>query len=270
MNRQGHESASFFIGPEVEHTPANSKRTLFVVGQQPVGEIERLARHNRTPHIFMGANHSFDAGDGTDGYWDHAITALLDKGFWVTLDYPAHTHSTVLKMLNPGIWQSRIFVPLLRVPVPHIETSNPNLTLKIDDIDFAATNPGVWCFAYHELTDSNRFTDWRDYADDSIVQGLEVAAPPTPKKPEPKPTIEPVSEPEPVIEKNDNEAGLDVQGPSVLQSENAQEKTEEVEAPSLDQILEQIVDTSVDTAESADLPATEVPKEKKSAPKKAK
>ena len=30
MNRDGHKGVTFFIGPEVEHTPAYSKRTLFV------------------------------------------------------------------------------------------------------------------------------------------------------------------------------------------------------------------------------------------------
>jgi hypothetical protein len=116
----------------------------------------------------MGANHSFNA-ELKDTYWDQVITALLDKGYWVTLDYQAHEHSVVLKMLNPGVWQCRTFVPLLGVRIPHIQTSNPNLTVKIDDVDFKATNPGVWCMHFHEVTDSNRFTDWQDYESDEVV-----------------------------------------------------------------------------------------------------
>ena len=170
MNRDGHKDVAFFIGGEVEHTPAFNKKTLFVVGKQDVTEIEKHARANKTPHIFMGANHSFnvDPSDGTL-YWDNTITALLDKGFWVTLDYQAHQHENVLKMLNPGVWQSRMFVPLLSVRIPNIETSSPNLTVKIDDVDFKATNRGVWCMHFHEVTDSNRFTDWQDYESDSVV-----------------------------------------------------------------------------------------------------
>ena len=170
MNRDGHKDVTFFVGPEVEHTPAYSKRTLFVVGKQDVSEIEKQARANKTPHIFMGANHSFSV-DPTDGslYWDKTITALLDKGFWVTLDYQAHEHKNVLMMLNAGIWQSRLFVPLLSVRIPSIETSSPNLTVKIDDVDFKATNRGVWCMHFHEVTDSNRFTDWQDYETDLVI-----------------------------------------------------------------------------------------------------
>ena len=175
MNRDGHKDVTFFIGPEVEHTPAYSKRTLFVVGKPSVEEILKQAKDNRVTHVFMGANHSFNV-DPTDGtlYWDKTITALLDRSFWVTLDYQAHEHKNVLMMLNAGIWQSRLFVPLLGVRIPNIETSSPNLTVKIDDVDFKATNRGVWCMSYHEVTDSNRFTDWQDYESDATIQTVAV------------------------------------------------------------------------------------------------
>lgn len=181
MNRDGHQERSFFIGPEVEHTPAYSKKTLFVAGIHPEHDadlIERLAREYKTPHIFLGANHSFDATHYTEYFgktWNDLVTRLLDRGFWVSLDYPAHQHETVLKMFTPGVWQSRQFVPLLSVRIPKIQTSSPNLTVKIDDIDFKATNPGVWCMHFHEVTDSNRFTDWQDYGTDMVLSEDQIA-----------------------------------------------------------------------------------------------
>lgn len=170
MKRDGHENIAFFIGPEVEHTPAYSKKTLFVVGKQDLDTILNLAREHKVSHVFMGANHSFDV-DPTDTtfYWDKTITALLDRGYWVTLDYPAHQHAAVLNMLNKGVWQSRTFVPMLGVRIPKVQTSSLNLIVKIDDIDFKATNPGVWCMHFHEVTDSNRFTDWQEYGSDVVI-----------------------------------------------------------------------------------------------------
>ncbi len=179
MNRDGHKDVIFFVGGEVEKTPAFSKKTLFVVGIQDVATVERLAREHKTPHVFLGANHSFDATHYTDYFgktWEDLVTRLLDRGFWVTLDYPAHQHETVLKMFSPGIWQSRQFVPLLSVRIPKVQTSSPNLTVKIDDIDFKATNPGVWCMHFHEVTDSNRFTDWQDYGTDLVLTEDQVAS----------------------------------------------------------------------------------------------
>lgn len=172
MNRQGHENAVFFIGSEVEHTPANSKKTLFVVGRPALNEIESIASKNRVTHIFMGANHSFSILDNDPEwyYWNDTITRLLDLGYWVTLDYEAHLHVEVLKMFTPGVWQSRLFVPLLSVRIPKVQTSSPNLTIKIDDVDFRATNAGVWCLHHHEITDSNRFTDWQEYEADSLIE----------------------------------------------------------------------------------------------------
>jgi hypothetical protein len=151
-----------------------------------------MAKEYKTPHVFMGANHSFSA-TSEDPYWDQVITTLLDKGFWVTLDYQAHEHETVLKMLNPGVWQCRTFVPLLGVRIPKVQNSSPNLTIKIDDIDFNATNPGVWCLHHHEITDSNRFTDWNEYSTDEVVSAMVGGAP--------NPVLQvPITSPAPVIE----------------------------------------------------------------------
>lgn len=186
--RNGHQGVRFFVGPEVEQTPAFGKKTLFVVGLQDTVLVERLAREYKTPHIFLSANRSFDSieevnpgqfvvradlSNGKD--WETQIHTLLDKGFMVSLDYPAHKHATVLKMLNAGIWQSRNFVPVLSVIVPNVSTSSVNLTVKIDDVSFKATNPGVWCMNHSEVTDSNRFTDWQDYGDDLILTEDDIA-----------------------------------------------------------------------------------------------
>lgn len=233
MNRIGFNNAAFMIGPEVEHTPAFSKKTLFVVGKPKLDQIESMAREYKTPHIFMGANHSFTS-ESLDPYWDHVITTLLDKGFWVTLDYQAHEHETVLKMLNAGIWQCRTFVPLLGVRIPKIQTSSPNLTVKIDDIDFDATNPGVWCYHYHEITDSNRFTDWQDYGTDEVITVEEKATPMPPYTPPVdtslKVDVKSLKDLQPPVikkvesdVKNDASLGLDPDAKSVLKEENEEE-----------------------------------------------
>ena len=62
------DSVIFFIGKEVEHTPAFGMNTLFVTGIQPTEDIETIlskqnayldtSKHIR--HIFFGANHSFN------------------------------------------------------------------------------------------------------------------------------------------------------------------------------------------------------------------
>ena len=39
MKREGHDNVDFFRGVEVERTPAFGKKTLFVVGIQPIDSI---------------------------------------------------------------------------------------------------------------------------------------------------------------------------------------------------------------------------------------
>ena len=67
MNRNGHENIKFFIGTEVEHTPAYNQRTLFVVGVQSVERILPLAAQFDCPHIYFGANMSFPNLKVNDG-----------------------------------------------------------------------------------------------------------------------------------------------------------------------------------------------------------
>lgn len=234
MNRVGHENVEFFLGPEVEHTPAYGKRTLFVVGFQELDAILTKAREHKVTHIFVGANHSFDpaeivkakAGEG----WQTIVAGLLDRGYFVTVDYEAHKHRDALQIFSHGVWQSRQFVPLLSVRIPKVETSSLNLTVKIDDVDFQATNEGVWCLNYREVTDSNRFTPWTEYTQDQVLSAIattDVRDTPTPMPPTVKPaetTGETVKlselrkvEMSPVI--NDTEAGLDRTPTSALKPE---------------------------------------------------
>jgi len=211
MKRDGHNNTIFFVGGEVEKTPAFAKKTLFVVGFQNTETVEKYAKEHKVQHIFLGANHSFDASHYTEYFgktWNDQITYLLDKGYWVTLDYQAHEHAMVLNMLNPGIWQSRLFVPLLSVRIPHIQMSSANLTVKIDDVDFKATNPGVWCMHFREVTDSNRFTDWVEYATDVVIKEEVVNVAPTPVTP--------------IL--NDASLGLDPDAVSKLKPENEETK----------------------------------------------
>ena len=52
MNREGYnEETKFFIGTEVEHSPAYGHRTLFVIGTQPYKEVLARALNNDCPYL---------------------------------------------------------------------------------------------------------------------------------------------------------------------------------------------------------------------------
>ena len=44
-----------------------------------------------------------------------------------------------------------------------------NIVIKIDDADFKATNPGVWCWTVNDMIDKKHFTHWEEYGKDKIV-----------------------------------------------------------------------------------------------------
>jgi hypothetical protein len=164
------EDIIFFIGNEVEHTPAFGMRTLFVTGIQPVDEIAyHFDKHpDGIEHIFFGANHSYNPQNYDEHKaWENMIRFFLEKDYLCSLDIPLNQ---VEEFHDSGLCESNNFIPQIRVPIPYVKLWNYNTMLKIDDKDFKATNPGVWSHSLHTLMDRSKFTDWNQYKNDEIVK----------------------------------------------------------------------------------------------------
>lgn len=178
MIREGHDGVSFFTGQEVEHTPAYGKKTLFVVGVQSFADIqdwlddfnsyEDQSRH--IGHIYFGANMSFPHIDTNDAEnwapWENMVQYFLEKGYLCTLDIPV---GCVEGLLEGGLCEHNNFIPMISVKLPYIRQLGYNATLKLDDRDFASTNPGVWCHSLHALQKRSVFTDWSKYTKDETI-----------------------------------------------------------------------------------------------------
>ena len=167
MNRTGHEDVDFFVGTEVEHSPAQGKKTLFVVGVQSSDDIYRHL--SGCEHIYFGANHSFPrlhVNDQEWQQWENMIVTFLKAGYLCTLEVD---HACVEGLIEGPLTEFRNFVPMISVKLPYIKLLNYNTTIKIDDRDFDATNPGVWCHSLHDLMSKRKFTSWDDYSKDQPV-----------------------------------------------------------------------------------------------------
>jgi hypothetical protein len=168
MNRDGHNDANFFVGTEVEHSPAHGQRTLFVVGLQPKEEILTRALNNKCPHIYLGANQSFNPTNDDWDAWNELIISLLNDDIWVTLDFDS-AYAQHPWFHDNGWCEFDNFIPMISVKVPYIRLFNYNATIKIDDIDFKQSNPGVWCHSLHSLQNRENFTDWSKYTSDEVI-----------------------------------------------------------------------------------------------------
>ena len=94
------------------------------------------------------------------------IEPFLRDGHLCSLDIPI-TH---VEEFNDGpLCDYRNFIPQIRVSLPYTKIWNYNTMLKIDDKDFDATNPGVWCHNLHDLMSRDTFTSWDDYREDSVI-----------------------------------------------------------------------------------------------------
>jgi hypothetical protein len=162
------DKAVFFTGYEVEKTPAFGLKTLFVTGVQEPVEIQKYCEQENCEHIFFGANHSYHPETNEEwGKWDNMIVAFLTTGKLCSLDIPID----VCDQFHDGpLCEYDNFIPQIRVPLPYTKLWNYNTMIKIDDVGFKATNPGVWCHSLHDLMDRDKFTDWSKYGLDKVIK----------------------------------------------------------------------------------------------------
>jgi hypothetical protein len=172
MIRVGHDDVSFFTGTEVEHTPAFGLQTLFVVGVQDPQIVLQEFDNNNCEHIYFGANQSFPALDKNDdaGWqdWEWMVRSCLEqRPNYCTLDLD---HAQAEGLLESSLVEFHNFIPMISVKLPYIRQFGYNATLKLDDRDFASTNPGVWCHSLHNLQNRRVFTDWSKYTKDEVIK----------------------------------------------------------------------------------------------------
>lgn len=170
MDRPEHAGADMFVGTEVEHSPAYGMRTLFVIGLQDPKNVVAAAQEFNCSHIYFGANMSFPKLNVNDPAWNHWETMIgicLMHGAWCTLDLDV---SCVEGLAESSLAEHDRFIPMISVKLPYIKLLNYNATLKLDDKDFQATNPGVWCHSLHELQNRKVFTDWSKYTQDEVIK----------------------------------------------------------------------------------------------------
>ena len=168
-NRDGHtDDTKFFIGTEVEHSPAYGQRTLFVVGLQNPKEILARALKHDCPHIYLGANQTFkvDTDQESEDWFYMLETLVRDTGIWVTLDFDA---KYLEWLLDTGMTEYDTFIPMISVKLPYMNQLGYNATLKLDDKGFKESNPGVWTHRIHDLMDRKVFTDWTKYTKDEVI-----------------------------------------------------------------------------------------------------
>jgi hypothetical protein len=165
------QAVTFFTGTEIERTPAYGMKTLFVVGVHQANDILEIASNSGCEHIYFGANQSFPrlATDDADAWrpWERMIDQCLDADYWCTLDFDVSVVQGVLEM--PVIGHRR-FIPQVSVKLPYLTQLGYNATIKLDDLDFEHSNPGVWCHSLHSLTTRETFTDWDQYGKDEIIK----------------------------------------------------------------------------------------------------
>lgn len=161
----GDDEVKVFVGPEVEHTPAFGKTTLFLATNQlTYVQIKELCDLHDCEAVYFGANRTYVNNIANQPL---QIDRLLDDGLFVTIDYPYAMHDAVKERFT-AVWQHERFVPFCSVIFSKSD-EDTQLCFKIDDVDFKSTNPGVWTQSMSDFKKQAGYTDWSKYKQDKIV-----------------------------------------------------------------------------------------------------
>ena len=178
LNTEERQGVVYFTGYEVEHTICYGMYTLFVVGTPPLEDILRIANDTqslldeskRIKHIYFGTSQSFKPSipstEQDYAPWDEVIKGCLKAGYWVSLDFGVEH---IEGILESGYCEYERFVPMISVKLPYINQLNYNATLKLDDITWGKTNPGVWTHHLQSLMGKDKFTYWDQYTQDTSL-----------------------------------------------------------------------------------------------------
>jgi hypothetical protein len=160
------DSVGVFSGLEIEHTPAYGLQTLFLARNDlTLEQIKELAEMVNAKAIYYGANRSFMYNHGLQL---SQMIKLMEAGYYVTIDYPYSLHDEV-KQRFKLVWKNELFIPFCSIIFANSEDDD-QLCIKVDDVDFNKTNPGVWTMSMNHFKQSAGFTSWKEYKQDKPIQ----------------------------------------------------------------------------------------------------
>ena len=157
----------YFVGYEIENTKFKGLKTLFVAKKPNFAEICEKSMVPNVPHVYIGGNHFFHKHVLTLEDLE-CVANLIEVGYRVTLDIPISSYDEYLKLRSRvDFLDEDDFCLTISVQIPHIK-KHPYIHIKVDDIDYNATNPGVWVFSIDALP-KETFNDWSLYKNDGPI-----------------------------------------------------------------------------------------------------
>jgi len=164
------DSVGVFSGLEIEHTPAHGLQTLFLARNDMTYEqIKMLAKKTNAKAIYYGANRTYMHNHGMQLA---QMKRFIDDGYFVTVDYQYEIHAEVKEKFKM-LWNNEKFIPFCSVIFPNSE-DDEQLCIKVDDVDFNKTNPGVWTMSMNHFKQTAGFTSWSEYKKDEPVEEADV------------------------------------------------------------------------------------------------
>jgi hypothetical protein len=131
-------------------------------------QIVALAEKVNAEAIYFGANRTFMYNIA-----NQPQLIKVDEKRLLVYHRLSHKDHAEVKERFKEIWTEEKFIPFCSIIFPDSE-GDDNLCIKVDDVDFNKTNPGVWTMTMDHFKQSAGFTSWSEYKKDEPMEEADV------------------------------------------------------------------------------------------------
>jgi hypothetical protein len=144
------EKFNYYIGPETAKTIANGLQTVYTCQQKSASQIESVAKTYNAKHVRIGYKGTFQKNK----LYPAIISELVNKGYKVTLEYPADMHDIAYEIIGADLWSHYNFIPMMVVTANKVSIASKNQALTVLD----DTANGEWSFTVSNILANNNFS----------------------------------------------------------------------------------------------------------------
>lgn len=165
------EGVKAFVGKEIEKTNAFGLHTLFLDPSHLSNDhmIVLIAETPDIEHVYLNANHYKIEDDMVYARYNDVLVFCESNPKIKAVTIEVQDISKI-ERFQPVMDRFQKIQLNLSVKIPSVSKYARRISLKIDDVDFKASNAGVWCWPVASMLTSNSFTSWDEYKNDKVIR----------------------------------------------------------------------------------------------------
>lgn len=160
-----------FVGIEIENTQAKGLPTLFLDPSKLSNAemIVMIVSNSHVRHIYLNANHYPIEDDLYFGRFEEVLQYIEGRSSIDLVTVEIQNSQAIANLGKSYLDRFQKLILNVSIPIKDAKNYANRISIKIDDVDFKATNPGVWVQPMSEILSTRNFTGWDHYKNDEVI-----------------------------------------------------------------------------------------------------